>query len=84
MTLNVDEGRYDLASSDRRVSAASWALYWLSEALWHEQMQVDWAVPSATVPSAWANSIAKDVITEYRHEVGLTSIVDYIREVLRK
>jgi hypothetical protein len=34
MSLNVDCGKYDLLAEDQAIYAASWALYWLSDALW--------------------------------------------------
>ena len=36
MSLNTDTRGYDLASRSRAIRSASWAVYWLGEALWCE------------------------------------------------
>lgn len=62
-SLNTDTGKYDLASSDAAVRHASWALYWLSDALWLGQLggKADYVKEYAKQANAMALSAIESV-----------------------
>lgn len=77
MSLNVDQGRYDLLSKDQATRYASWAVYWLSDVLWME------LITGREFSPAWANDVAVKALESRGWIDGWSITADSITALIR-
>lgn len=85
MSLNCDTGKYELMAHDEGVYRASWAVFWLSDALWNElRGDLDLLPEYVTTANEQAIKALESRGWLDQWSAGARSIVDSVSMILDK